>query len=242
MIVLAALLAGAAPIDCRAYRDAVAYALRAEPGIVRQGATVELSPESVPHYDMPYQPLPGACASAWKIEGKTRGLRIVREKGRVFLRVAKDVAPGTQVRIAAKVAGHRASAVFTVHGAAEPLLSGSFFVARQEHCRERAPSGFEFSADGAYLYRYDFLDPERNVARDGNGDPMSGVSRGRYRWDPGSGAIAFGADRLPFEPLASGVARLDGDTLTIEGVEFGGAPAAADADAPCRYALRKQSG
>jgi hypothetical protein len=205
----------AAAADCR-HIGRHAY-IRVAPLVARPGDRMTLS---FVYRDGPdgEKAVPLQCLQQLRVKG-----RAALERERV-VRITGDAASGDKVRVVARIGDSEVLADITVTGRDEQVLAGQWSQASAEHCYGRRLAELIFTADGRYSYTF----PEQAFET-----MVSGT--GSYRWDPATGALALGNYK--------GIARRDGGTLTIEGIDIEGVPPVyppgeAPPDAgPCRIVL-----
>ena len=213
---IASLMAlGLAAVDCR-HVGRHAY-IRYAPVVARPGDRLTLSFE---YRDGPdgAKPVPLRCVEKLRVRG-----RAALERN-YAVRITNDAAAGSTVRVAVLIGGVERVADIVVTGRDEQVLTGSWSQRSAEHCFGRELAELTFSTDGGYSFTF----PEQMV------ETMTSGS-GRYRWDPATGALQMGN--------YSGVARRDGNMLTIEGIDVLAVPpppepgVAPKAPPPCRIVL-----
>ncbi|RYD54267.1 MAG: hypothetical protein EOP60_08045 [Sphingomonadales bacterium] len=205
------LLLAASPSDCTEFQG-IGYAAGYTPSVARQGETIELVPMSVRFHGGPTEPVPLECATDWEVKGE--GVKLL-PGGKIKIRA--DAVPGTQINYSGHIGGKgggRGYGAFTIIGAQQKVLSGTFIVRTQQRCHTPKIAEMRFSSNGFYTY---------TLPADMVESMVSGS--GTYRWDGDTGKIELGGTSEPFEALKTGTAKWVDGTLVLEGIDPAGSSA-----------------
>lgn len=184
--------------DCQRNRGWIPLA--GVPLIVRQGERVPVrySRTHGPDGQYPFSP---ECLRNWTISNPR--VKMSPDHGTII--VPPDLPAGTEVTITAAYDKARTVRLrFHVLGRDEPTLAGTWSESERENCEGRRIAELVFSVEGDFS----FTVPEQMVESMVTGS-------GRYRWDPGTGALDMGG-------LWQGKAKRTGHSLVIEGINLTG--------------------
>ncbi|HYE47665.1 MAG TPA: hypothetical protein VEA44_18000 [Caulobacter sp.] len=200
------------------------YWLTTAPDPARQGGELLVSVWRAGQFPGSETLVPTACLSDWQISHPA----VRPTPDGVVLKIAPDAPVGTAVKISAAIADGRATGGFTIVGAKEVSLAGTWTQTATADCPVgSAPIGeLTFTAEGRFSVTWIPFEAYKDYW-------------GPYRFNAATGTLGMqmeGGNHQPADVDLQGRARLGADgVLRIEDVNFG-APRG-EADAPTRCAV-----